>query len=131
MSDQWTDHPDVASDDAPAVLPDVETAPAGSPTDEVVAGDAADVGDVVEADAADAVEADVEDPTAADEVAADEVAADGTTDEAPEPAGPSDEDGDLLDAVDLVVYLQDWTGRDADDNEITATRRAGARILVS
>ena len=107
MSDQWTDHPDVASDDAPAVLPDVETAPAGGPTtdaDDVVASDTADV---VEADAADAVEADVEDPTAADEVAADEVAADGTTDEADEPAGPSDEDGDLLDAVDPVQAFKD------------------------
>ena len=107
MSDQWTDHPDVASDDAPAVLPDVETAPAAGPAtdaDDVVASDAVDV---VEADAADAVEADVEDPTAADEVAADEVAADGTTDKAEEPAGPSDEDGDLLDAVDPVQAFKD------------------------
>jgi transcriptional antiterminator NusG len=98
VSDQWTDHPDVASDDAPAVLPDVETAPAaGSATDadDVVASDSADV---VEADAADAVEADVEDPTAADEVAADEV--DG-------PAGTADEDGDLLDAVDPVQAFKD------------------------
>ena len=117
MSDQWTDHPDVASDDAPAALPDVETAPAAGPTtdaDDVVASDAVDV---VEADAADAVEADVEDPTAADEVASDEVATDEvadveattdeTTDEADEPAGPSDEDGDLLDAVDPVQAFKD------------------------
>ena len=118
MSDQWTDNPDVASDDAPEVLPESVT----EESTEVVADDVADAADVT-----DAVEADVEDPTAADEVAADtdEVVADtdeavtDATDDEPatddaesdddeaEPALPTDEDGDLLEAVDPVKAFKD------------------------
>jgi transcription termination/antitermination protein NusG len=113
VSDQWTDNAlvasdnaEVASDDGPEVLTGSVTPEApeadGVPADEVE--DAADVADEVEgaADVADEVataepvEADVEDPTAADELA----------DEA-EPALPTDEDGDLLEAVDPVKAFKD------------------------
>jgi transcriptional antiterminator NusG len=103
VSDQWTDNADVASDDAPAALPDDVTpqSPEAEPVaaDEVV--DAADVTDEVATDEVttdEPVEADVEDPTAADAVA----------DEAePEAALPTDEDGDLLEAVDPVKAFKD------------------------
>ena len=119
MSDQWTDNPDVASDDAPEVLP--ESAPEASP----------------EADLAQAVEADVEAPSAdedaeaaqdvpvedagdltavedAAEPGADndaepavEDAAEPADDADAEPALPTDEDGDVLEAVDPVKAFKD------------------------
>jgi transcriptional antiterminator NusG len=110
VSDQWTDNAvvasgdadvasgdaDVASGDAPEVLPESVTPESPEadpvPADEVV--DAADVTDEVATD--EPVEADVEDPTAADELAGD--------------AGtglPTDEDGDLLEAVDPVKAFKD------------------------
>ncbi|MFL6176314.1 MAG: transcription termination/antitermination protein NusG [Ornithinibacter sp.] len=110
MSDQWTDNAvvasdnadvasgdaDVASGDAPEVLPESVTPESPEadpvPADEVV--DAADVTDEVATD--EPVEADVEDPTAADELAGDA----GT-------ALPTDEDGDLLEAVDPVKAFKD------------------------
>ena len=116
MSDQWTDNPDVASDDAPEVLPEsvTEGSPEADPVDEVSADDTA---------LDEAVEADVEDPSAADELATADDAADGVaTDEvAPDevasdvdvdtddakPALPTDEDGDLLEAVDPVKAFKD------------------------
>ena len=125
MSDQWTDNPDVASDDAPEVLPEsvTEGSPEADPVDEVSTDDTA---------LDEAVEADVEDPTAADELVtaddeavadeptADEVATDevvveaasgetvidANTDDA-EPVLPTDEDGDLLEAVDPVKAFKD------------------------
>jgi transcriptional antiterminator NusG len=118
VSDQWTDNPDVASDDAPEVLPEsvTEGSPEADPVDEDSADDTA---------LDEAVEADVEDPTAADELvtaddAADETATDevapeaasgetvldANTDDA-EPALPTDEDGDLLEAVDPVKAFKD------------------------
>ena len=121
MSDQWTDNPDVASDDAPEVLP--ESAPEASP----------------EADLAQAVEADVEAPSAdedaeaaqdvpvedagdltavedaaepgadndAEPAADDTVAAEPADDADAEPALPTDEDGDVLEAVDPVKAFKD------------------------
>jgi transcriptional antiterminator NusG len=93
VSDQWTDNPDVASDDAPEVLP--ESAP--SP----------------EADLTEAVEADVEAPSATEAEDQPE------TEDQPEDAGdmsgveeaaaalPTDEDGDVLSAVDPVKAFKD------------------------
>jgi transcriptional antiterminator NusG len=109
VSDQWTDNPDVASDDAPEVLP--ESAPEASP----------------EADLAQAVEADVEAPSADEDAevveAAQDVAAEDAGDltaaelatepavedaePAAEPALPTDEDGDVLEAVDPVKAFKD------------------------
>ena len=125
MSDQWTDNPDVASHDAPEVLPESVT----EESPEVVADDAADAADVTDEAVADEVatdeavtdetdsneavatdealqpvEADVEDPTAADELA----------DEAEQPL-PTDEDGDLLEAVDPVkAFKDDLAGKFGD-----------------
>jgi transcriptional antiterminator NusG len=113
VSDQWTDNPDVASDDAPEVLP--ESATEGSPeADQVVTEDTADE------TVSDAVEADVEDPTAADELAQDAPAedageADADADDADAADAdadadaplPTDEDGDLLEAVDPVKAFKD------------------------
>ena len=131
MSDQWTDNAHVASDDAPEVLPESVTESPEVATDETV--------DAV--DAADAVEADVEDPTAADEVAdaadptdetltdepatdesaTDEPATDESATDEPvleddaEPALPTDEDGDLLEAVDPVkAFKDDLAGKFGD-----------------
>ena len=88
MSDQWTDNPDVASDDAPEVLPESATGESiqAAPADEVATEEPVDepAGDVEEvADVTEAVEADVEAPL------------------------PTDEDGDLLEAVDPVKAFKD------------------------
>ena len=112
MSDQWTDNPDVASDDAPEVLPEsvTEGSPEADPVDEVSAD--APLDEAVEADveapgAADALVAD--DDTADEVAAADATDADGTDADATdaEPALPTDEDGDLLEAVDPVQAFKD------------------------
>ena len=120
MSDQWTDNPDVASDDAPEVLPEsvTEGSPEADPVDEVSTDDTAPD---------EAVEADVEDPTAAvaddaaaaddDEAVAVAVADDAAvaTDDDTEPALPTDEDGDLLEAVDPVkAFKDDLAGKFGD-----------------
>jgi len=82
VSDQWTDNPDVASEDAPEVLPESVT----EESPEVVADDVEDA-----ADATEAVEADVEAPL------------------------PTDEDGDLLEAVDPVkAFKDDLAGKFGD-----------------
>jgi transcriptional antiterminator NusG len=114
VSDQWTDNADVASDDAPEVLPErvAEESPevADVATDESV--DAGDVADEVATD--EPVEADVEDPTAADEVADAADVTDEPADEA-ELALPTDEDGDLLEAVDPVkAFKDDLAGKFGD-----------------
>jgi transcriptional antiterminator NusG len=125
VSDQWTDNPDVASDDAPEVLPASGTEES-TPLDEVatqestvetVAADPSSGDDAAEADAADAVEADVEDPTAADEVdtetdeldaaTGEDAAADEDATATDEDAAATDEDGDLLEAVDPVKAFKD------------------------
>ena len=90
MSDQWTDNPDVASDDAPEVLPESVT----EESPEVVTDDA-DVAEVTDEGAADT-----------DEVA---------TDADDEIALPTDEDGDLLEAVDPVkAFKDDLAGKFGD-----------------
>jgi transcription termination/antitermination protein NusG len=101
VSDQWTDNPDVASHDAPEVLPESVT----EESPEVVADDAADAVDVTDEGVADeavtdeAVATDDEDATDAD----DEVAL------------PTDEDGDLLEAVDPVkAFKDDLAGKFGD-----------------
>ena len=98
MSDQWTDTPDVASHDAPEVLPER----------------AADEAAADEADLSEAVEADVEAPTAPD--ATDEPATDEpATDEPSTPEPTMDEDGDLLEAVDPVkAFKDDLAGKVGD-----------------
>ena len=104
MSDQWTDNAVVASDDAPEVLPESVT-PESPEADPVAADEVEDAADVAgEAATDEPVEADVEDPTAADELA----------DEA-EPVLPTDEDGDLLEAVDPVkAFKDDLAGKFGD-----------------
>ena len=103
MSDQWTDNPDVASHDAPEVLPESVT----EESPEVVADDAADDADVTDEAVADEVATDeaVTDETDSDEAVAtdDEVATDADDDL----ALPTDEDGDLLEAVDPVKAFKD------------------------
>ena len=98
MSDQWTDNPAVASDDAPEVLPESVT----EESPEVVADDVPDAADVTD-----------EAATGTDEVATDDaVDAADVTDEVEsqddaEPVLPTDEDGDLLEAVDPVKAFKD------------------------
>jgi transcription termination/antitermination protein NusG len=97
VSDQWTDNPDVASDDAPEVLPEsvTEESPQGDEvaTDEAAAADVEDAAPVTDA----VVTPDAEPVT-------DEAVADDADDE---PALPTDEDGDLLEAVDPVKAFKD------------------------
>jgi transcriptional antiterminator NusG len=117
VSDQWTDNPDVASDDAPEVLP--ESAPEASPEADLAQAVEADVeapsadedAEVAEA-AQDAPVEDAGDLTAADaEPAADAESVDAAEpaddDDDAEPALPTDEDGDLLEAVDPVKAFKD------------------------
>jgi transcription termination/antitermination protein NusG len=99
VSDQWTDNPDVASDDAPEVLPESVT----EESPEVVTDDVADVAEVTDEGAADT-----------DEVAT-EATGEVTTDDDAEPALPTDEDGDLLEAVDPVkAFKDDLAGKFGD-----------------
>jgi transcriptional antiterminator NusG len=114
VSDQWTDNPDVASDDAPEVAPETVTEQAP----EVVADDVADAAEVADEAAADTDEP-VTDEAAADtdeavteEPVTDDVAdaaddTDADTDADAEPVLPTDEDGDLLEAVDPVKAFKD------------------------
>jgi transcription termination/antitermination protein NusG len=111
VSDQWTDNPDVASHDAPEVLPESVT----EESPEVVADDAADAVDVTDEGVADEVATDeaVTDEADSDEAVAtdDEVA----TDADDEIALPTDEDGDLLEAVDPVkAFKDDLAGKFGD-----------------
>ena len=99
MSDQWTDNPDVASDDAPEVLPESVT----EESPEVVADDVADAADVTD-EAADTDEVATDDAEDAVDVT-DE--AEVASDDDAEPALPTDEDGDLLEAVDPVKAFKD------------------------
>ena len=110
MSDQWTDNPDVASHDAPEVLPESVT----EESPEVVADDAADDADVTDEAVADEVATDeaVTDETDSDEAVATDEAA---TDADDEIALPTDEDGDLLEAVDPVkAFKDDLAGKFGD-----------------
>ena len=88
MSDQWTDNPDVASQDAPEVLPDTVTE-GSREADSVAEGLDAAVG-------VDTSDVDTSDET----VDAEES---GAADAAP----TTDEDGDLLEAVDPVAAFKD------------------------
>jgi len=111
VSDQWTDNPDVASQDAPEVPPESVT----EESPEVVADDAADAVDVTDEAVADEVATDeaVTDEADSDEAVAtdDEVA----TDADDEIALPTDEDGDLLEAVDPVkAFKDDLAGKFGD-----------------
>ena len=82
MSDQWTDNPDVASEDATEVLPDTvaEASPETEPVSEGL--DAAVGAEVADED-------------------------DSLTTEHDTPALPTDEDGDVLEAVDPVQAFKD------------------------
>jgi len=100
VSEQWTDNPDVASGDAPeAAAPSVTD---GSPAPETAAEDL-DEAVAAEADAELADEATGEEPTP-DLPTADLPTAD---DEDAAPALPTDEDGDVLEAVDPVQAFKD------------------------
>jgi transcription termination/antitermination protein NusG len=113
VSDQWTDNPAVASDDAPEVLPESVT----EESPEVVADDVSDAADVTDEAAADTDEVATDDAEDAadvtDEVESeDAVDAADVTDEVEsqddaEPVLPTDEDGDLLEAVDPVKAFKD------------------------
>jgi transcription termination/antitermination protein NusG len=113
VSDQWTDNPAVASDDAPEVLPESVT----EESPEVVADDVSDAADVTDEAAADIDEVATDDAEDAadvtDEVESeDAVDAADVTDEVEsqddaEPVLPTDEDGDLLEAVDPVKAFKD------------------------
>ena len=97
MSDQWTDNPDVASEDALEALPDVATEePAEEPAPTVDA-DAVEAVPEIEAEEEPAPEGQDSTPPATDEAAP---ATDGA-------ASTSDEDGDLLEAVDPVKAFKD------------------------
>jgi transcriptional antiterminator NusG len=111
VSDQWTDNPDVASEDAPEVLPGTvaeaspETEPVSEDLDATVGAEVADEDDAV-TDAEDTpAAADADTDTAVDDAV---VAADDTdTDTDDAPALPTDEDGDVLEAVDPVKAFKD------------------------
>ena len=111
MSDQWTDNRDVASDDAPEVLPERVT----EESPEVVADDVEDAADVADEDA---TEEPADDAVATDEPADDvEDAADATeaVEADVEAPLPTDEDGDLLEAVDPVkAFKDDLAGKFGD-----------------
>ena len=92
MSDQWTDNPDAASDDAPEVLPDTVTE-GSREADSVAEGLDAAVG----VDSADDPDASADDANASD---VDE-------DDAEASASATDEDGDRLDVVDPVQAFKD------------------------
>ena len=98
MSDQWTDNPDVASEDATEVLPDTvaeaspETAPVSEGLDSAVGAEVADEDDSLTTE---------HDTPAAE--ADDTVDVDATD----TPALPTDEDGDVLEAVDPVQAFKD------------------------
>jgi transcriptional antiterminator NusG len=94
VSDQWTDNPDAASQDAPEVLPDTVTE-GSREADSVAEGLDAAVG----VDTADDTDTDTA-PTADDTDAAP------TADET-DAAPTADEDGDLLEAVDPVAAFKD------------------------
>jgi transcriptional antiterminator NusG len=96
VSDQWTDNPDAASQDAPEVLPDTVTE-GSREADSVAEGLDAAVG----VDTADDTDTDTA-PTA-DEDGDTEPTADEDGDTAP----TADEDGDLLEAVDPVAAFKD------------------------
>jgi transcription termination/antitermination protein NusG len=113
VSDQWTDNPAVASDDAPEVLPESVT----EESPEVVADDVSDAADVTDEAAADIDEVATDDAEDAADVT-DEVESDDAVDAADvtdevesqddaEPVLPTDEDGDLLEAVDPVKAFKD------------------------
>ena len=101
MSDQWTDNPDAASDDAPEVLPDTVTE-GSREADSVAEGLDAAVG----VDSADDVDTSADDDV--DTSADDDVHTSADDDAAETPvASATDEDGDRLDVVDPVQAFKD------------------------
>ncbi len=94
MSDQWTDNPDVASDDAPEVLPEAATEePAtDAPVDDTPVQE-------VDLAVAEAADEDATDATEADAAPAE--------DDTDTPATAVDEDGDVLEGVDPVQAFKD------------------------
>ena len=101
MSDQWTDNPDAASDDAPEVLPDTVTE-GSREADSVAEGLDAAVG----VDSADDVDTSADDDV--DTSADDDVHPSADDDAAETPvASATDEDGDRLDVVDPVQAFKD------------------------
>ena len=101
MSDQWTDNPDAASDDAPEVLPDTVTE-GSREADSVAEGLDAAVG----VDSADDVDTSADDDV--DTSADDDVDTSADDDAAETPvASATDEDGDRLDVVDPVQAFKD------------------------
>ncbi len=100
MSDQWTDNPDVASDDAPEVLPEAST-------EEPAAEAPVDDTPVQEVDLAVAEAADEDDTAETDTAETDtaEQPADEADDDAP--ATAVDEDGDVLEGIDPVQAFKD------------------------
>jgi transcriptional antiterminator NusG len=108
VSDQWTDNPDAASQDAPEVLPDTVTE-GSREADSVAEGLDAAVGVDSVDDRAETDETAEADETDAD---ADEPGSDETddvidTDADADAAPTADEDGDLLEAVDPVAAFKD------------------------
>ena len=101
MSDQWTDNPDAASDDAPEVLPDTVTE-GSREADSVAEGLDAAVG----VDSADDVDTSADDDV--DTSADDDVDTSADDDAAETPvASATDEDGDRLDVLDPVQAFKD------------------------
>jgi len=101
VSDQWTDNPDAASDDAPEVLPDTVTE-GSREADSVAEGLDAAVG----VDSADDVDTSADDDV--DTSADDDVHTSADDDAAETPvASATDEDGDRLDVVDPVQAFKD------------------------
>jgi transcriptional antiterminator NusG len=108
VSDQWTDTPAQASEDAPEVTPDAapEQPAPEAPVDDTPVQE-------VDADAAEAFDAGTagEAETADDETVADETVADEPETDAP----VTDEDGDVLEAVDPVqAFKDDLAGKFGD-----------------
>jgi len=106
VSDQWTDNPDVASDDAPEVLPESATGESiqAAPADEVATEEPADEAVPTDEEPADQAVPTDEEPADDVEDAADVTEAVEADVEAPL---PTDEDGDLLEAVDPVKAFKD------------------------
>ncbi|QIM20039.1 transcription termination/antitermination protein NusG [Phycicoccus sp. HDW14] len=112
MSDQWTDNPDVASDDAPEVAPEAvtEESAADAPSDLPVDDTPVQEVDLEAAESFDAAQAEADtEESASDDDGTDEDDAEehGTDDADDAPATPVDEDGDVLEGIDPVQAFKD------------------------
>ncbi len=109
MSDQWTDNPDVASDDASEVAPEAvteESAPDAPAADLPVDDTPVQEADLEAAESYDAAQAEADtDETPADDAPAEAQADDTEADDAP--STPVDEDGDVLEGIDPVQAFKD------------------------